>query len=250
MPEGKKESINMEKLPNSYVVVDLETTGLQPAKDRILEIGAVKVEKGVVKDTFSTFINPRMAIPAYIQALTGITQDMVKDAGTAEQAFYEFLDFCGDAVLMGHNLMFDYSFLKHQAANLKIPFERKGLDTLKIARGILPELESRSLTSLCEYFQINREHAHRAFHDALATHEVYEQLKAKAGEGQEKLFVPLPLLYKAKKQGPITNSQKAYLNDLVKYHKISLDVEIDSLTKNEASRKIDNIISEYGRIMR
>ncbi len=240
----------MERDPDSYVVVDLETTGLQPAKDRILEIGAVKVENGEVKDTFCTFINPRMAIPPFIQALTGITQDMVENAPTAEQAFYEFLDFCGDRDLMGHNLMFDYSFLKHQAANLKLSFEKRGIDTLKIARSVLPELESRSLTSLCEYFQINREQAHRAFHDALATHEVYEQLKKRAREGQERLFVPVPLLYKAKKQGPITNSQKAYLNDLVKYHKISLDVEIDSLTKNEASRRIDKIISEYGRIMR
>ncbi len=240
----------MERDPDSYVVVDLETTGLQPAKDRILEIGAVKVENGEVKDTFCTFINPRMAIPPFIQALTGITQDMVENAPTAEQAFYEFLDFCGDRDLMGHNLMFDYSFLKHQAANLKLSFEKRGIDTLKIARSVLPELESRSLTSLCEYFQINREQAHRAFHDALATHEVYEQLKKRAREGQERLFVPVSLLYKAKKQGPITNSQKAYLNDLVKYHKISLDVEIDSLTKNEASRRIDKIISEYGRIMR
>lgn len=240
----------MERNPDSYVVVDLETTGLQPAKDRILEIGAVKVENGEVKDTFCTFINPRMAIPPFIQALTGITQDMVENAPTAEQAFYEFLDFCGDRDLMGHNLMFDYSFLKHQAANLKLSFEKRGIDTLKIARSVLPELESRSLTSLCEYFQINREQAYRAFHDALATYEVYEQLKKRAQEGQERLFVPVALLYKAKKQGPITNSQKAYLNDLVKYHKISLDVEIDSLTKNEASRKIDKIISEYGRIMR
>lgn len=240
----------MERDPDSYVVVDLETTGLQPAKDRILEIGAVKVENGEVKDTFCTFINPRMAIPPFIQALTGITQDMVENAPTAEQAFYEFLDFCGDRDLMGHNLMFDYSFLKHQAANLKLSFEKRGIDTLKIARSVLPELESRSLTSLCEYFQINREQAHRAFHDALATHEVYKQLKKRAREGQERWFVPVPLLYKAKKQGPITNSQKAYLNDLVKYHKISLDVEIDSLTKNEASRRIDKIISEYGRIMR
>ena len=240
----------MERDSDSYVVVDLETTGLQPAKDRILEIGAVKVENGEVKDTICTFINPRMAIPPFIQALTGITQDMVENAPTAEQAFYEFLDFCGDRDLMGHNLMFDYSFLKHQAANLKLSFEKRGIDTLKIARSVLPELESRSLTSLCEYFQINREQAHRAFHDALATHEVYEQLKKRAREGQERLFVPVPLLYKAKKQGPITNSQKAYLNDLVKYHKISLDVEIDSLTKNEASRRIDKIISEYGRIMR
>lgn len=72
---------------------------------------------------------------------------------------------------MGHNLIFDYSFLKHQAADQKIPFEKNGIDTLKIARTLLPDLESRSLTNLCGYFQIDRAHAHRAYHDALATHE-------------------------------------------------------------------------------
>lgn len=240
----------MGKYPDSYVVVDLETTGLQPSRDRILEIGAVKVEKGCVTDTFCTFIDPKTEIPEHIRALTGITQDMVDGAVTCEQAFDEFLDFCQDMDLMGHNVIFDYSFLKHQAVNRKIVFEKKGIDTLKIARGILPDIESRSLTSLCEYFQINREHAHRAFHDALATHKVYERLKERACEGQEKLFSPIPLLYKAKRQSPITNSQKVYLNDLVKYHKINLGADIDSLTKSEASRKIDKIISEYGRIMR
>ena len=146
--------------------------------------------------------------------------------------------------------MFDYSFLKHQAVNQKIPFEKKGIDTLKIARTLLPDLESRSLTSLCEYFQINREQAHRAFHDALATHELYVKLKRIAPAGQKKVFQPVQLQYRPKRQSPITDSQKAYLNDLVKYHKIELDADIDSMTKSEASRKIDNIISQYGRIVR
>ena len=234
----------------SYVVVDLETTGLQPGRDRILEIGAVKVEDGKVTDTFCMFINPRMEIPEYIQQLTGITQDMVRDGVMAEEAFCQFHEFCGDMTLMGHNLMFDYSFLKHQAVNQKIPFEKKGIDTLKIARTLLPDLESRSLTSLCEYFQINREQAHRAFHDALATHELYVKLKRIAPAGQKKVFQPVQLQYRPKRQSPITDSQKAYLNDLVKYHKIELDADIDSMTKSEASRKIDNIISQYGRIVR
>lgn len=236
--------------PDCYVVVDLETTGLAPASDRILEIGAVKVIDGEVTETFCTFANPQMEIPKYIQELTGITQEMVAGEKTPDQAVLEFLDFCGDLDLMGHNLMFDYSFLKHQAVNQKKVFEKNGMDTLKIARSLLPDLESRSLTSLCAYFKIERAHAHRAFHDAMATHILYGHLQKIAGEEQRGLFLPKPLLYKVKRQGPITNAQKAYLNDLVKYHKIELDVEIDSLTKNEASRKIDTIISQYGRIKR
>ena len=151
---------------------------------------------------------------------------------------------------MGHNLIFDYSFLKHQAADQKIPFEKNGIDTLKIARILLPDLESRSLTNLCGYFQIDRAHAHRAYHDALATHELYRHLVRIAEEGQERIFQPKQLQYKVKRRGPITPAQKAYLNDLVKYHKIELDVSIDSLTKNEASRKIDTIIARYGRMKR
>ena len=223
----------MEKTacPSSYVVVDLETTGLYPSQDRILEIGAVKVLDGEVADTFCMFADPQMK-------------------PTPAEAVRAFLDFCGELDLMGHNLIFDYSFLKHQAADQKISFEKNGIDTLKIARTLLPDLESRSLTNLCGYFQIDRAHAHRAYHDALATHELYQHLIRIAGEGQERIFQPKQLQYKVKRRGPITPAQKAYLNDLVKYHKIELDVSVDSLTKNEASRKIDTIIARYGRIKR
>ena len=182
--------------------------------------------------------------------LTGITQEVVEGQPTPAEALRAFLDFCGEQDLMGHNLIFDYSFLKHQAADQKIPFEKNGIDTLKIARILLPDLESRSLTNLCGYFQIDRAHAHRAYHDALATHELYQYLVRIAEEGQERIFQPKQLQYKVKRRGPITPAQKAYLNDLVKYHKIELDVSVDSLTKNEASRKIDTIIARYGRIKR
>lgn len=242
--------MSVEGCQDTYVVVDLETTGLQPASDRILEIGAVKVVKGEVKETFCTFADPKMEIPPYIQELTGITQEMVEGEKSPEAAVLEFLEFCGELDLMGHNLMFDYSFLKHQAVNQRRTFEKNGIDTLKIARKLLPDLESRSLTSLCDYFQIDRKQAHRAFHDALATHQVYKKLQECAIAGQEKEFAAKPLQYKVKRQGPITEAQKRYLNDLIKYHKIKLNVAIESLTKNEASRRIDQIISEYGKIKR
>ena len=118
----------MEKTacPSSYVVVDLETTGLYPSQDRILEIGAVKVLDGEVADTFCMFADPQMKIPEKIRELTGITQEMVAGQPTPAEAVRAFLDFCGELDLMGHNLIFDYSFLKHQAADQKIPFEKNG----------------------------------------------------------------------------------------------------------------------------
>ena len=128
--------------------------GAVSVSGRILEIGAVKVLDGEVADTFCMFADPQMKIPEKIRELTGITQEMVAGQPTPAEAVRAFLDFCGELDLMGHNLIFDYSFLKHQAADQKIPFEKNGIDTLKIARTLLPDLESRSLTNLCGYFQI------------------------------------------------------------------------------------------------
>ena len=129
-------------------------------------------------------------------------------------------------------------------------FEKQGVDTLKLARSLLPDLESRSLQSLRWYYQIPQEEAHRALEDARTTFRLYERLKNEFLEGREELFAPKDLVYKVKRQGPITPAQKRYLQDLIKYHRINLDVEPDSLTKNQASRLIDSILGTHGRIMR
>ena len=133
---------------------------------------------------------------------------------------------------------------------LEKAFEKDGVDTLKIARALLADLEHKNLTYLCGYYQIARERAHRASDDACAAMELYRRLAAEFPDSPAELFAPKQLVYKCKKQGPITPAQKGYLNDLIKYHKITLSVQIDTLTKNEASRIIDRIISEHGRIVR
>ena len=118
------------------------------------------------------------------------------------------------------------------------------------ARALLPDVEHKSLTALCCHFGISQERAHRAVDDACAAMELYRRLVREFLESPQEFFEPKPLVYKAKKQGPMTPAQKGYLNDLIKYHKIALDVSIDTLTKNEASRLIDKIISTHGRIVR
>ncbi|WP_230397693.1 3'-5' exonuclease [Novisyntrophococcus fermenticellae] len=234
----------------TYVALDLETTGLQPKTDRILEIGALKVVNDEIVDTYRTFVNPRMKIPDSIRQLTGITQEMVEGQPYQEEAVSNILDFCGDLPLLGHNILFDYSFLKHQAANLRREFEKKACDTLHIARKAFPGLPSRSLTSMCSYYAIDRTRAHRAYDDAWASMKLYEYLWGEFGKKNPAWFETKPLTYKVKRQNPITPAQKRYLNDLIKYHKIEAEVEPDSLTKNEASRMIDHIILRYGRIER
>lgn len=235
---------------DAYIALDLETTGLSPKSDRILEIGAVRVVNGMVEEKYSTLINPRMEIPLKVTKLTGITRDMVAGMPEMKDAVADLVAFCGDLPLLGHNIMFDYSFVKHSAVNNGLTFEREGIDTLKISRVLLADLPSRSLQSLRLHYEIPQENAHRALDDALTTHLLYQRLKREFGEENAELFTPKKLNYKVKKQGPVTQAQKRHLQDLVKYHKIELSVDVESLTKNEASRLIDTIYGSYGKIMR
>lgn len=230
-----------------YLVVDLETTGLNPVEDRIIEIGAVKVRDGKVEDIFESFVNPKIKIPQRITEVTGINDAMVKDAKDISAVIGEFISFAKDLPLIGHNLMFDFSFLKANAVNNNLEFERVGIDTLKLARENLSTLESKRLDYLCAYFNISDENHHRAVNDAMATRELYEILCEKF-EKENGEFEPKELLFKVKKQSPITPKQVKYLQDLIRHHGLSVDYEIGGLTKSQASRIIDNIILEYGKI--
>lgn len=231
-----------------YVCVDIETTGMNSKWNKIIEIGAVKVRDGKTQEVFSELINPGIKLPYYITKLTGITDEMLAGKRTIEDVLPEFVRFAGDDILMGHNLMFDYGFLKQNAINLEIPFEKNGIDTLKIARKTLPQLESRALKYLCDYFDIEDANHHRALNDATVTSQLYQVLMEQFGEENEKIFESYPLKFTVKKLQPITEKQKKYLEDLMNFHHMEITFDIDSLTKNEASRKIDQIISEKGRI--
>jgi len=235
---------------NTYIAIDLETTGINPSKDRIIEIGAVKVADGAIKDQFSTFVNPRMAVPLHIQELTGISTEMAQSGIETHEALARLFEFAGEESLLAHNIMFDYSFLRHKAVNLGIDFERTGIDTLAIARQTLSALKSKRLVALCDYYEIESKPSHRASDDALAAHFLYQKLKSDFEAQAPELFEARQLIHKVKKQGPITQKQKDYLNDLLKYHRIEIDMEVESLTKNEASRMIDKVILENGRMKR
>lgn len=230
-----------------YVVVDLETTGLSAKDNRIIEIGAIKVKEGQVQEIFETFVNPGCAIPKRITEVTGISDSMVAEAAYIETEIVRFIDFSEELPLIGHNLIFDFSFLKVNAVNNRLAFERVGIDTLKIAREKLAELPSKRLDYLCHYFGIPDENHHRAVNDAKVTYELYKIL-CQLFEKDNEVFKPAELIYKAKKQSPITDKQIKYLKDLVSFHHINVNYEIDRLTKSQASRIIDNIILEYGRI--
>ena len=233
----------------NYVAFDLETTGLNCERDEIIEIGALKVTGGKVSGRFSCLIRPENPISPEITAITGITNDMVADAPPVTKAIPEFLLFCRDDLLLGHNLLFDYKFTKVQARRLGLPFEKQGQDTLKIARTVHKSLPSRSLGALCEHYHIVNAAAHRAYHDALATAKIYQMMAHYYEDRYPEVFEPVSLTYRPKKQQPATAKQKAYLNELVKYHKIDFNQDAEMMTKSEMSRVIDKIILVHGRMI-
>lgn len=231
-----------------YVAIDLEMTGLRANRDSILEIGAVLVEKKQIKAEYQAMINPHLKLSEEVVRLTGITNAMAADGRELDDVFPEIMEFCKDSILLGHNVIFDYSFLKQAALNRKVSFERRGVDTLKLARKLLPAEKKKTLQALCDRFGIYREHQHRALDDAKATRELYERLETIYGGRNPELFKPYPLQYKAKKQTPATLRQKRHLKELADYHKVTLNVSWETLTKNEASRQIDKLIMHYGRL--
>ncbi len=161
-----------------YVVFDLETTGISPKTDEVVEISAVKVKQGKVTDEFSTLVNPKCRIPYGASRVNGITDDMVAEAPFFEQVLEEFLEFIKGFVLVGHNIArFDMNFLYRDVEKY---FERSlpnnYIDTLQMARRELPDLEHHRLTDLAEYYEISAEGAHRALNDCRMNQQVFEKM--------------------------------------------------------------------------
>ena len=235
----------------TYICFDLETTGLSVEQDEIIEVGAVKVVEGKLTEQFTCFVNIHKPLTPFISELTGISDEMLQREGYEKQpVIEEFIKFCEGYDLIGHNLMFDYKFMKTNATSYQLPFEKKGIDTLDLARKFLPELPNKKLGTLCEYYQYRNDKAHRAVYDARATAYCYEQMVKQFGNIDPKQFEATPLFYRPKKSEPMTAKQKRYLNDLLKYHKIENKTNIEQLSKSEASKLIDSIILKHGMMRR
>lgn len=234
---------------NSYVVLDLEMTGLSAKTDQIIEIGAIKIKDNVVVGTMECLVNPKCKIPAKVVELTGITDEMVQKGREKDEAVGELLDFIEGEVLVGQNIGFDYSFLKQWAVNHKRPFEAKACDTLKLARVLLPAEQPKKLENLCQYFGIERPREHRALDDAKETWKIFEKLKELGDklEQPDTYFEPRALVYHAKRQSPATPRQKKRLEEYRQKHAIKDEIQWENLTKSEASRIMDKYILVHGR---
>lgn len=162
-----------QTLDDTFVVFDIETTGFSAAEDRIIEIGAVKITDGAIVDRFSTFVNPEVPIPFEIQQLTHITDDMVLGAPKIEEALPAFLDFVGESALVAHNAGFDVGFIEQNCVRLGRSRTFTSVDTVGLARVLLPTLSKYKLNIVAKALNISLENHHRAVDDAAATAEIY-----------------------------------------------------------------------------
>ncbi len=202
-----------QSLQDAFVVFDLETTGFSPTRNRIIEIGAVRVEQGKISDRFSTFVNPGVPIPPRITEVTGITDDMVADAPEITTVLPEFLAFCERCVLVAHNADFDYSFLCKKGAEQGLDTEFTVVDTVGVARVLFPHMARYTLDSVAKAMKISLINHHRAVEDAEATAEIFEKmitLLAKEG------ITDLQALYERTHCAPEIIKKKPY------YHAILL----------------------------
>jgi DNA polymerase-3 subunit alpha (Gram-positive type) len=195
-----------QNFQDSFVVFDLETTGLSASACRIIEIGAVKIEQGKITDRFSTFVNPQEPIPYHIEQLTSINDAMVMDAPVIRQALPEFMEFCDGCMMVAHNADFDMGFIQRNCAEQGIACEKTILDTVMLARYLLPQLNRFKLDTVAKALKVSLDHHHRAVDDAECTAEIFlkmaEMLQgrgihtmedlAAAGRSDENLIRKLP----------------------------------------------------------
>ena len=162
-----------QSLDDTYVVFDIETTGFSAENDRIIEIGAVRVEKGEITDKFSVFVNPQLPIPFEIEKLTGISDEMVMNEPAIEEILPQFLDFCKGAVMVAHNAGFDMSFIRKNSERQGLPCEFTVVDTVALARILLPQLNRYKLDNVAKALNVSLENHHRAVDDAGCTAEIF-----------------------------------------------------------------------------
>ncbi|MCL1867296.1 MAG: PHP domain-containing protein, partial [Oscillospiraceae bacterium] len=169
-----------------FIVFDLETTGLSPADCRITEIGAAKLRNMEVVEEFSTFVNPGIPIPDEVTKLTGITDDMVRDAPYEREALEAFLKFCGSdkSALVAHNAPFDMGFLRSGLNRCGIKHDFSVIDTLTLSRAAVPEKKSHKLNLMVEHYKLGEFHHHRALDDAKITALLFKRIISDASKGR------------------------------------------------------------------
>lgn len=167
-------------LPTEYVCIDIETTGLEYLYDDIIELSAARVREGIVIDSFSELVHIPYGLPEFITELTGITDEMLAECAPLSDVLPRFLAFCGDQIIIGHNVCFDVKFIAYNASQLGLSFMNDFIDTLRIARKLFPDKEHHRLFEVAQYCGVTQNQLHRAEADVMTTVSCYEKMRALA----------------------------------------------------------------------
>lgn len=163
--------------PDNFVVVDIETTGFNPNIDSIIQLGAIKIYKNNIIDTFNSLVNPEKEVKEKVLKITGITQEQLNQSKKIDEILPDFLEFIGDNIIVGHNISFDINFLYDKCLEiLNFPLKNNFIDTLRIARKLIKQLEHHKIDNLMEYYNLGERKLHNANNDCLITFDIYKNM--------------------------------------------------------------------------
>lgn len=242
--ERKAKGRSIVRVPNHYTVVDTETTGLDSQKDRVIEIAAIRVRGGKEVARFETLVKPGRKLSKKITEITGITDEELKDAPTPQDALQRFVDFLMDDIIVAHNANFDVNFIYDSLERYELPpLKNNYVDTLRLAKYVLPDIDNYKLASLAKYYKIPQPVAHRALADCETTMHLLQKL----GEDIEKQSIDLT---QYQKKGYSSQSRVAGIKaepghenpESPLYGKRCVFTgELDSMTRREAAQLVVNI---------
>ena len=230
-------------LLNKYVVIDIETTGLDPQYDEIIELGALKIENGVIVDSFSKLIKPKTSISDFITQLTGISNSMVENAPSIEEELPNYLKFINEQNIVGHNVNFDINFIYDNLAKiLNKPFTNDYIDTLRLSRKLYPDIKNHKLITVCDYLKINESTHHRALSDCELTFKVYETIKKHINTEN----IDLEILFKPKVHNKLRAKEVIATTDdfdetNLFYNRYCVFTGTLSIARKEAMQKVVNL---------
>lgn len=236
---ARKKGKSLLKLEKSYVVLDLETTGLDPDKCEIIEIAALRVQNDAIINTFSSFVKPNKEIDEFIVSLTGITNEMVSNAPTIDVVLPQLLEFIGNDIILGHNINFDINFIYDEKIKVDgMPFDNDYIDTMRLARKALPELKHHRLSDLTKCFAISVEKQHRAKEDCIATFKCYLEIKKILIDSK----IDLVALNKAAKAKDFTAVDARIDTENPLYGKVCVFTgKLERMTRAEAMQNVVNV---------
>lgn len=184
-----KKGKSLLAFPDNYVVVDIETTGLDPRFDEIIELAAIKYENNTEVDRFQSLVKPEYGISEFITELTGITEDMLADAPSVSSVLPDFRAFTGNSIIIGHNVNFDINFIYDFSAHQSLsPFTNDFVDTMRLSRRLYKDMPNHKLQSLVSYLGIGDTVEHRALADCISTHQCYLKMKQQIQESGASLI--------------------------------------------------------------